>query len=127
MIRLWKWWSSRSQSSSQVQSEPFVTRAVGQLFISLYGDLHNAQSEVIVRFRDSNGQLKDVGEVKTDLSMNLPGGIVMHSRSDVSKTSTAGIYRAKLQPQMAGDWVVNLSWKGAAGEGQVEMPVTVKQ
>jgi hypothetical protein len=51
-----------------------VTRTVGQLFISLYGDLHNAQSEVIVRFRDSNGQPKDVGEVKTDLSMNLPGG-----------------------------------------------------
>jgi hypothetical protein len=27
----------------------------------------------MVRLRDFNGQPKDVGEVKTDLSMNLPG------------------------------------------------------
>lgn len=71
-------------------------------------------------------QPKDVGEVKTDLSMDMPG-MVMHSGSDVTKTSTPGVYRAKLQPQMGGDWVVKLSWKGPAGEGQVEIPVSVKQ
>jgi hypothetical protein len=75
---------------------------------------------------DSNGQPKDVGEAKTDLSMNMPG-MVMHSGGDVTKTNTPGVYRAKLQPQMAGDWAVKLSWKGAAAEGQVEIPVTVKQ
>jgi hypothetical protein len=28
---------------------------------------------------------------------------------------------------MGGDWVVKLSWQGPAGDGQVEIPVSVKQ
>jgi hypothetical protein len=54
-------------------------------------------------------------------------GMVMNSGSDVAKTSTPGVYRVKLKPQMGGDWVVKLSWKGPAGEGQIEIPVSVKQ
>jgi hypothetical protein len=122
----WNWWTSRSPSTAQIQGEPIATRTVGDLTISIYGDLHNGQSEVLVRFTDSKRQPKDVGEVKTDLDMNMPG-MVMHSGSDVSKTSTPGVYRAKVQPQMGGDWVVKLSWHGPAGEGQVEIPVSVKQ
>ena len=122
----WNWWSSRSPSTAQVQGEPIATRTVGELTISLYGDLHNGRSEVLVRFTDSGGQPKDVGEVKTDLNMNMPG-MVMNSGGDVTKTSTPGVYRAKLQPQMGGDWVVKLSWQGPAGDGQVEIPVSVKQ
>jgi hypothetical protein len=122
----WNWWSSRSPSATQIQGEPIATRTVGELTISLYGDLHNGKSEVLVKFADANGQAKDVGEVKTDLSMNMPG-MVMNSGGDVSKTSTPGVYRMKLQPRMGGDWVVKLSWQGPAGEGQVEIPVSVKQ
>jgi hypothetical protein len=74
----WNWWNSRSSSTAQIQGEPIATRTVGELTISLYGDLHNGQSEVLVRFTDSSGQPKDVGEVKTDLAMNMPG-MVMNS------------------------------------------------
>jgi hypothetical protein len=81
---------------------------------------------VLVRFADANGQPKDVGEVKTNLSMNMPG-MVIYSGSDVTGTNTPGVYRVRVQPQMGGDWVVKLSWQGPAGEGQVEIPVTVKQ
>jgi hypothetical protein len=122
----WNWWSSRSPSAAQIQGEPIATRTVGDLTISLYGDLHNGPSEVVARFTDSNGQPKDVGEVKTDLNMNMPG-MVMNSGGDVSKTGTPGVYRVKLQPQMGGDWVMKLSWQGPAGEGKAEIPITVKQ
>ena len=122
----WNWWNSRSPSAAQIQGEPIATRTVGELTINLYGDLRAGKSEMLVRFTDSNGQPKDVGEVKTDLGMNMPG-MTMHSGSDVAKTSTPGVYRVKLQPQMGGDWVVKLSWQGPAGEGQVEIPVNVKQ
>jgi copper/silver efflux system protein len=121
----WNWWNSRSSNIAQIQGEPIATRTVGELTISLYGDLHNGQSEVLVRFTDSSGQPKDVGEVKTDLAMNMPG-MVMNSGGDVTKVVTPGVYRVKLQPQMGGDWVVKLSWQGPAGEGQVEIPVSVK-
>jgi hypothetical protein len=51
----------------------------------------------------------------------------MNSGGDVIKTSNPGVYRVKLRPEMGGDWVVKLSWKGQAGEGQVEIPVSVKE
>jgi Cu(I)/Ag(I) efflux system membrane protein CusA/SilA len=123
----WNWWGSHSQTAnSEIQGQPIAARTVGDLTISLYGDLHNGQSEILIQFKDESGQPKDVGEVKSDLGMNMPG-MVMHSGSDVAKTSTPGVYRAKIQPQMAGDWAVKLSWKGPAGDEQVEIPVSVKQ
>jgi Cu(I)/Ag(I) efflux system membrane protein CusA/SilA len=122
----WNWWNSRSASATEIQGEPMAKRSVDGLTVSLYGDLHNGQSTVLVRFTDANGQPKDVGEVTSDLAMNMPG-MVMNSGGDVSKTATPGLYRAKLQPQMSGDWVAKLSWRGPAGEGQVEIPVSVKQ
>ena len=121
----WNWWNSGSSSTTQVQGEPIASRTFGELTISLYGDLHNGQSEVLVRFTDPSGQPKDVGELKTDLAMNMPG-MVMNSGGDVTKTGKPGVYRVKLQPQMGGDWVVKFSWQGPAGEGQVEIPVSVK-
>ena len=122
----WNWWNSRSANTAQIQGEPIATRTVGELTISLYGDLHNGQSEVLVRFTDSSGQPKEVGEVKTDLAMNMPG-MVMNSGGDVTKVATPGVYRVKLQPQMGGDWVLKLTWQEPVGEGQVEIPVSVKQ
>src|SRR5580700_159860 len=62
----WNWWNSRSSSTAQIQGGAIATRTVGELTINLYGDLHNGRSEVLVRFTDSSGQPKDVGEVKTD-------------------------------------------------------------
>ena len=62
----WNWWSSRSPSGAQIQGEPIATRTVGDLTIGLYGDLHNGQSEVLVRFTDSSGQPTDVGDLKTN-------------------------------------------------------------
>ncbi|HEY4813233.1 MAG TPA: CusA/CzcA family heavy metal efflux RND transporter [Chthoniobacterales bacterium] len=122
----WNWWNSRSSNIAQIQGEPMATRTVGELTVSLYGDLHNGQSEVLVRFTDSSGEPKDVGEVKTDLAMNMPG-MVMNSGGDVTKVATPGVYRVKLQPQMGGDWVLKLTWQEPVGEGQVEIPVSVKQ
>jgi hypothetical protein len=52
---VWIWWSSRASSTARVRGEPIATRAVGDLTVSLYGDLHNGQTEVLVHFTDSRG------------------------------------------------------------------------
>ncbi len=122
----WNWWNSRPSSSAQIQGAPIATGTADSLTIEIYGNLHNGQSEVLVRFTDANGQPKDVGDVRTDLNMNMTG-MVMNSGGDVTKTSNRGVYRVKLRPEMSGDWVVKLSWKGPAGEGQAEIPVSVKE
>jgi hypothetical protein len=45
----------------RLQGEPILTRTTGDLTVSLCGDLHNRQSEVLVRFIDAKGQPKEVG------------------------------------------------------------------
>jgi AcrB/AcrD/AcrF family/YtkA-like len=119
-------WHSRYANAAHIEGPLIAARTVDDVTINLYGDLHNGQSEVLIRFTDSTGHPKDVGEVKTNLTMNMPG-MVMNSGSEVTKTNTPGVYRAKLQPQMGGDWVVKLFWKNPAGEGRIEIPVSVKE
>ena len=104
----WNWWNSHPSNVVRIDGPPIAARTVDDLTISLYGDLHNGQSEVLARFTDSTGHPKDVGEVRTNLTMDMPG-MVMNSGGEVTKTTTPGIYKVKLQPQMSGDWVVNLS------------------
>jgi copper/silver efflux system protein len=120
------WWHSRYANAAHIEGPLIAARTVDDVTINLYGDLHNGQSEVLIRFTDSTGHPKDVGEVKTNLTMNMPG-MIMNSGSEVTKTDTLGVYRAKLQPQMGGDWVVKLFWQNPAGEGRIEIPVSVKQ
>jgi copper/silver efflux system protein len=126
MFAGWNWWNSRSTISVQIHGEPIAARTVGDLTVSVYGDLQSGKSDVLIRFTDPKGQLKDMGEVKTGLTMNMPG-MVMNSGGEVTKTPTPGVYRAKLQPEMGGDWVLKLSWQGPPGEDDVEIPVSVKQ
>jgi hypothetical protein len=76
------------------QLRPALSANYG-LIMSLYRRLNNAQSEVIVRFRDSNGQPKDVGEVKTDLSTNLPAhGHAFHKRRKARRIQQGFIERS---------------------------------
>jgi hypothetical protein len=122
---VWNWWRSRASSTAQIRGEPIATRAVGELAVRLYGHLHNGQTEVLVRFTDSSGRPKDVGQLKTELSHKMPG-IAMRFGSDATKTNKPGVFRTKLEPQIYGDWAVKFSWQGSVGEGQVEIPVNVK-
>jgi hypothetical protein len=94
--------------------------------MSLCGRLDNAESEVIVRFRDSYVQPKDVGEVKTDLSTNLPGhGHASHKRRKQDKYSKDLSSEAL---SSAGKRLCRESFVvGRSRRGQDEMPVKVKQ
>jgi flagellar hook-associated protein FlgK len=83
-----------------------------------------AENEFLIEFRDTNGELVDVGTVKFALDMNMPG-MVMHDAATVKATSTPGQYRASVKPDMAGDWTVKLEYEGPRGKGQVSFTVTV--
>jgi hypothetical protein len=67
----------------------------------------------------------DVGTVKFDLDMNMPG-MVMHDGSTIQRTGTLGRYRAKVEPEMGGDWMAALHFEGPRGKGQVSFSVNVK-
>ena len=83
-------------------------------------------NEIRIQFRDTaSGQLVDVGIIKFDLDMNMPG-MVMHTSATIQPTGTPGQYRAGIKPEMAGDWTAKLSYQGPRGNGSVSFSVNVK-
>src|SRR5258708_39530936 len=95
-------------------------------FIRSKGQLQNSMNDILIDFRDSSSdELVDVGTVKFDLDMNMPG-MVMHSGATIEPTGTPGQYRAKVKPDMAGDWMATLRYEGPRGSGSVSFAVNVK-
>jgi len=88
--------------------------------------LRTGPSEVLIEFRDANNEIVDVGEVKFEANMYMPG-MQMHEGATVQRTKVAGQYRAKIKPDMAGDWMAKLSFNGPHGSGQTTFNLNVKQ
>src|SRR5213595_3343166 len=92
-------------SARKITSPPFATQTVNGLTIKLIapaGQLQKGDNNVLIEFRDSDGQLVDVGDVNFTIDMNMPG-MVMRSGGPAQKTGTAGEYRAEVRADMAGD------------------------
>ncbi len=73
---------------------------------------------MLIEFRDRNGQLVDVGNVKLELNMNMPG-MQMNEGATIQPTGTPGRYRARVKVGMAGDWTARLFYEGPRGSGQI--------
>jgi len=113
---------------TQISGAPFLTPSVNDLtvnFIARGGELRQGNNEVLVEFRDRNGRLVDVGNVKFDMDMNMPG-MQMHSDGRIERTNTPGRYRAKLKIGMSGDWSAKISFDGPHGQGQQSFSITAK-
>src|SRR5260370_1591854 len=85
---------------------PFLTQNVNDLtanFVAREGALRQGNNEVLIEFRDRNGQLVDVGNVKFDLDMNMPG-MQMHSGGTIEQTNTPARYGAKINLHLSSDW-----------------------
>ncbi len=126
------WQQSRGAASAltaDALGAPFATRSANGLTVNFYhadGGLKFADNEVIIEFRDAaSGEAVDVGTVKFELDMNMPG-MVMHSGSTITPADAPGRYRAKIKPDMAGDWKAQLSYDGPRGTGSFSFAVNVK-
>jgi len=111
-----------------ISGAPFLTQNVNDLttnFISREGQLRRGNNEVMIEFRDRNGQLVDVGNVKFDLNMNMPG-MQMSSGGTIERTNTPGRYRAKIKIDMSGDWNAKISYEGPRGNGQTSFNLNAK-
>jgi hypothetical protein len=120
------WQKIAAPKPAVAQGALIATQTVNDLTVKLYGQLRKGPSELLIEFRDANGQPVDVGEVKTEANMNMPG-MQMHAGATVERTKTPGQYRAKIKPDMAGDWIAKLSFNGSHGSGQTSFNLNVKQ
>src|SRR5213594_1524658 len=85
--------------ATQISGAPFLTQNVNDLtanFIAREGALRRGNNDVLIEFRDRDGQLVDVGNVKFDMNMNMPG-MQMHSGGTIERTNTPGRYRANIK------------------------------
>ena len=87
--------------------------------------LRHGKDTFIIEFRSgSGGSLVDVGNVRGNANMPMPGA-PMFASVDVKRTDLAGRYEASGDFSMAGTWRMTLQWEGPAGQGSVSFPATV--
>jgi hypothetical protein len=69
-----------------------------------------------IEFRSaSDGTLVDVGTVKANATMSMPGMAPMSGAVSVEPTGTAGRFLATSDLSMAGQWQLTVEWDGPAG------------
>ena len=115
-------------SARKITSPPFAIQTVNDLKVKLMapaGQLQKGDNNVLIEFRDSDGQFVDVGDVNFTIDMNMPG-MAMHGGGPAKKTGTTGQYRAKVKADMAGDWNGRISYDGPRGKGEQSFSVSAK-
>jgi Cu(I)/Ag(I) efflux system membrane protein CusA/SilA len=120
----WHKFASRNTSGT-----PVATQTVNDLtvrVISSEGQLRQGGNNFIIEFRDSSGRPVDVGTVKFELNMSMPG-MQMQGGGAAERTGTTGQYRAKAKTDMAGDWNARISYDGPRGKGESRFSLNVKQ
>ncbi|HEY5753222.1 MAG TPA: CusA/CzcA family heavy metal efflux RND transporter [Chthoniobacterales bacterium] len=109
------------------RNTPLATQNVNGIIAQIStpkGELGTTDNQVTIEFRDASDNLVDVGEVKLEFGMNMPG-MVMHAGGAVERTETPGRYRIKVSPGMTGDWNAKLAFDGPSGKGETSFPVNV--
>jgi len=103
---------------------------VGTMTVTLAnsdGVLRHGEQELTVTFRDASGKASDVGSASLNFYMPAMGTMpVMNDAATLTTTSTPGVYRAKVNLQMQGDWQAQVAYEGPAGNGKGSFPVTAQ-
>jgi YtkA-like len=91
------------------------------------GQLKQGQQEVMLAFTDSSGKPVDVGAVSLNFHMPKMGGMgEMNDSVSFTTTDTPGVYRGKVNIEVAGEWQAQLAFEGSVGKGKTAFSVTAR-
>lgn len=103
---------------------------IGNLTVTLSNDagqLKTGNQEVMVTFSDSSGKPGDVGAASLNFHMAQMGTMAaMNDQATFTTTATPGIYRGKVNIEMAGEWQAQIAFEGPAGSGKTTISVPVQ-
>ena len=103
---------------------------VGALTVTLAnsdGVLRHGEQELNVVFKDASGKTLDVGSASLNFHMPAMGSMAaMNDAAALTTTQTPGVYRAKVNLQMAGEWQAQLAYEGPAGTGKGSFAVNAQ-
>jgi hypothetical protein len=91
------------------------------------GQLKPGNQEVMLTFTDSSGKPVDVGAVSLNFHMAQMGPMTeMNNTTAFTTTGTLGVYRGKVNLEVAGEWQGQLAYEGPAGSGKTTFNVTAQ-
>ena len=89
------------------------------------GTLRSGRNAFTIEFRAASGALVDVGAVRVNANMAMPG-MVMPGNAQVQPSREAGRYPVTAEFGMAGAWPITIEWDGPAGRGAVTFDGSVQ-
>ena len=88
------------------------------------GVLRKGAQEFMLTFTDASGKPVDVGAVAFNNHMAAMGSMAaMNHAATLTTTGTPGVYRGKVEIDMAGDWQAQITYEGTAGKGSFSLPI----
>jgi len=91
------------------------------------GVLKHGDEEVMLTFTDASGKPVEVGAVALTFGMQAMGAMpAMRDNASFTTTNTPGVYRGKVNIEMAGEWQATVTYDGAAGRGQTSFPINAR-
>lgn len=91
------------------------------------GVLRKGAQEFTLTFADSSGKPVDVGAVGFNNHMAAMGSMgAMNNAATLTTTGTPGVYKGKVEIEMAGAWQAQITYEGPAGKGSFTLPINAK-
>ena len=91
------------------------------------GVLRNGKNDFTVTFTDAGGKPVDVGAVAVNFHMPAMGTMpTMNNPATLTTTGTPGVYAAKVDLEMAGEWETQITYEGPKGKGKASLPITAQ-
>jgi YtkA-like protein len=120
-----------SKTSSVDTGKVIKSEPIGNLTVTLSsssGHIKHGGDEFFVTFKDSTGKpVDDIGAASLTFHMPQMGSMAqMNDHATLTTTDTPGIYRAKAEIEIAGEWQAQVSFEGPAGKGQTSFSVTAQ-
>lgn len=91
------------------------------------GTVKKGQQEFMLIFTDVSGKPVDVGAVAYNNHMAAMGSMgAMNNAATLTTTGTPGVYKGKVDIEMAGEWQAQITYEGPAGKGSFTLPIIAK-
>ena len=91
------------------------------------GVLRKGKQDLTLTFADASGKPVDVGAASLNFFMPAMGSMsAMNRPATLTTTSTPGIYSAKVDIEMTGEWQAQIKYEGKAGNGSTNLPITAQ-
>ncbi len=91
------------------------------------GVLRKGKQDLNVTFADASGKPVDVGSASVNFFMPAMGSMsAMNTPATLTTTATPGVYAAKADVEMSGEWQVQVKYDGPAGKGNATLAITAQ-